>query len=93
MFCYKCGIEVKDTDIFCHSCGSLLNFTNNTNIKKPDIVFKKWWFWLLVSLSVLLIFISSIGLYDILSSDINDPYFKEEYQEDYYDDFFEYDFD
>ena len=44
--CAKCGTEILDVKVKkCPNCG--------TNIAKP--IFKKWWFWLIIVLGVLII--------------------------------------
>lgn len=68
--CERCGKENADESNFCHCCGNKLNYVKkNNNINKKKVskpIYKKIWFWILISY---LVFTIPLTVWGITSND------------------------
>ena len=53
MVCNKCGAQIDNDSSFCVHCGAQTSNYQKPAIKKP--IYKKWWFWVIIALAVLII--------------------------------------
>lgn len=72
MFCNKCGKKTDVNSKFCNYCGTPTNIIYTTRkIQKKKIIYKKWWFWLLVAIElaiILFLFFSTSNNYTYQTS-------------------------
>ena len=57
MLCKNCGSRVDDHSNFCTKCGAPINqtATPSTAQTKKKPIYKKWWFWVIIALAILII--------------------------------------
>ena len=91
MFCKYCGMQVNEFDNFCNSCGCNLNEKTSHiafNIP-PKPVYKKAWFWIIISLAALSIinfFLTAMLIFKAMPN--LSTYFEDSYKNSFYEEFF-----